>query len=580
MMFECHNPTMKNKDKSRNPLFLFPALQFCPEQRTPPPVWWTKQWSFESLFPFVCLNWNVAPGITGTTHFPLRFFLLSFWSKQLHSAKVHGFLQSQTSLLPPAQTCAHESFLKPLTKFKYSIGFYHCYFQPDICANSLQSIACDCPPHNWTGVSNPTRTSVHGAGSAKSNLQVKKSRISFVFDGKKHCLTENTMITPAGDLHCSQKRMLCCNEVCPWDEDFIWFDHLLWWVWFQYHTRAAAANNGHNWQIAGWEVSMWHVKIKLSFLFLSAALVVLMVGTDAGCFRDPSCENTYKPLFRKYSGYSCCLTQIPSGIPGAAHTVDLSNNIITSIPAGVLNHLSRCTSLNLNQNNIITIDYGAFKGMTALFILQLSMNKLSSLDRVLFGVNTLDTLNLIGNQLSHLGKGLFSQSPSLSTLKLSKNRLSMILRNILEGISSVRKMYWDNNVISFIEIGAFKGLISLVYLDLSCNNLSSIHPGTFAGLNRTTRSVQSFTLYLHNNRLTSISLEVFKDFPRPLILELSSSANGNHGNQWRCSTLCWLKRAAELTIWYSGIPRCANGTPWAQLDCTDKCELLTFLSKG
>jgi len=80
------------------------------------------------------------------------------------------------------------------------------------------------------------------------------------------------------------------------------------------------------------------------------------------------------------------------------------------------------TNLNLNYNDIQSIDPGAFAGLERLEILNISSNQIESFgpDR-LVGLNGLKHLDGSGNQLQAIDAGAFAHMPQLETLDLRGN---------------------------------------------------------------------------------------------------------------------------------------------------------------
>ena len=169
------------------------------------------------------------------------------------------------------------------------------------------------------------------------------------------------------------------------------------------------------------------------------------------------------------------LTDVPNNIPADATHVHLDLNFISEIKMNVFSHLNICVLLNLTNNEIHTIENGGFNGLIRTRYLILNDNKLTS--------------------LTH---------------------------GMLQGLEAVIILKICCNKIATIEDELFSELFILGILDLSQNQMIRIRRKTFAGIRR-----RRLTLYLQQNKIKTLSPEMFSDIPRPFALGL--------GNQLRCT---------------------------------------------
>ncbi|KAK6638540.1 hypothetical protein RUM43_006807 [Polyplax serrata] len=115
---------------------------------------------------------------------------------------------------------------------------------------------------------------------------------------------------------------------------------------------------------------------------------------------------------------------------------------------------------NLHDNQIHTIDRGAFQDLTSL-----------------------ERLRLSSNHLKHIPDLLFANVPNLHRLDLSHNQLEIVGKKTLKGASQLKVLQLDNNKLTCIDEMAVSGLKDLEVLNLNNNNLTSVGKSMFEGMN-------------------------------------------------------------------------------------------------
>ena len=83
----------------------------------------------------------------------------------------------------------------------------------------------------------------------------------------------------------------------------------------------------------------------------------------------------------------------------------------------------------------------------------------------------LQKLDLQGNDISSIEKEAFVSTPHLEVLDLSRNRLRSIERKVFNGLEKLEKLRLNDNQIQTIEEGSFDDLKALEKLELSDNSL-------------------------------------------------------------------------------------------------------------
>jgi Leucine-rich repeat (LRR) protein len=192
--------------------------------------------------------------------------------------------------------------------------------------------------------------------------------------------------------------------------------------------------------------------------------------------------------------------------------------------------LAKLTYLNLAHNSIRSVDNEVFAGLTSLLTLELQGNQLTTVDRQYFvGLKMLSYLNLNGNDIRSIGGGEFDIMTELKKLDLSKNLLSVLywsssrphnklefLRlngnhihdippDLFSGLKALTFLDLSENLLVSLEKDLFKDLKNLKHLCLNGNHIHDIPPNLFSGLKALT------FLDLSENLLVSLEKDLFKD---------------------------------------------------------------------
>lgn len=124
-------------------------------------------------------------------------------------------------------------------------------------------------------------------------------------------------------------------------------------------------------------------------------------------------------------------------------TISLSRNLITELDAGVFNR-GPCGAgsdpnciryINLDNNRIESLPAGLFTGLSALRDVRLDGNRLTTLPSGLFnGLSSFWTVRLSGNRLRSLPAGIFSAMYQVNSIELHNNAFTSILANVFDGL--------------------------------------------------------------------------------------------------------------------------------------------------
>ncbi|XP_035689850.1 leucine-rich repeat-containing protein 4-like [Branchiostoma floridae] len=279
-------------------------------------------------------------------------------------------------------------------------------------------------------------------------------------------------------------------------------------------------------------------------------LLCIVVGTSARYPCPPECEcGELGP-----HGIACGgedMTHFPKNIPPNAVYLDVEGTKITTIPKGVFNKLHHLIGLILDQNQISTIEPGAFQGLTNMSLLSLSTNPglsltkvdplilkdIQNLTRFLAQNNKLITIptkffsenknlrevDLQNAGLLELQPGCFSNLKNLFIVDLSKNQIDKIGANVFTGSSNFQTLLLSNSQVKSIEPRAFETQEEMLFLMIDHNMLVSVR-SALLGLKNL------LTLALNDNKIVSLNEDDFKDLVMLNSLDLSNNELMDTGN--------------------------------------------------
>jgi Leucine-rich repeat (LRR) protein len=199
--------------------------------------------------------------------------------------------------------------------------------------------------------------------------------------------------------------------------------------------------------------------------------------------------------------------------------LDLGENFLTSIPAGMFNGTLIVNDLNLDYNYIEHLSPGAFESVTPRRI-YLGTNRISKIHKDTFkGVEqVLELVDLEGNLLQNVSEA-FAGLKHLRYLYLANNNITEIPAGIFGRFcSSLRALSISGNNITTFPRAAFSQCHQLSHLNIGYNNISVIEADDFVGW-----ADNLDTLILRNNRLKVLERRAFKGCPK--LRELSLSFN-------------------------------------------------------
>ncbi|XP_045449889.1 toll-like receptor 6 [Melitaea cinxia] len=221
----------------------------------------------------------------------------------------------------------------------------------------------------------------------------------------------------------------------------------------------------------------------------------------------------------------------------------LSNNTINVLPPGLFRGLEELQVLDLSRNELTSqwINKGTFVGLLRMVILNISLNRLSRIDRYMFqDLYSLQKLNLEHNEITSIDEHAFEELRNLHSLTLSNNKIVHIHIHIFTDLHVLHELFLDNNKIKHIDENAFdnmttiedlglndnflssiplsiRKLRSLKSLDIGNNNITHLNRENFHGLS------ELFGLRLVDNKVTHLNEDTFEHLPQLQVLNLASN---------------------------------------------------------
>ena len=165
------------------------------------------------------------------------------------------------------------------------------------------------------------------------------------------------------------------------------------------------------------------------------------------------------------------------------------------------------TSLDINSNNITSINNSPFMGLHDLKVLNIGSNKIVTLtEDVFWGLDNVQELHLNDNELKDIHKNSFEGLLHLQILDLGKtNNIESLPDYVFRGLSNLKKLFLRYNQLHNLDVGIFKGLDNLTYLNLFDNKLKTLPLGLLSGLTNLN------DIFFDFNMIESVPLGLFSD---------------------------------------------------------------------
>ncbi|XP_063995974.1 insulin-like growth factor-binding protein complex acid labile subunit [Diachasmimorpha longicaudata] len=156
----------------------------------------------------------------------------------------------------------------------------------------------------------------------------------------------------------------------------------------------------------------------------------------------------------------------------SVYRLEAANCGLEYLKPGTFDAMPALTRLNLARNKLIGLPKGLLADLSSLRDLDLSDNLISVVPAsMLRGATTLGKLNLAGNPLVTLQVTPFLQAPGLSRLDVSKCQLRRIWSEARQPLKSIRFLSVRGNQLERITVEELKAMPNLSGLDASMNPL-------------------------------------------------------------------------------------------------------------
>ncbi|XP_073995253.1 artichoke isoform X2 [Rhodnius prolixus] len=200
--------------------------------------------------------------------------------------------------------------------------------------------------------------------------------------------------------------------------------------------------------------------------------------------------------------------------------LDMSNNRLQDIMFGAMRGHPTLERLHLNNNHLKRVVREAFNGMPALRELRLRNNSLSNyLEMPLWNLPSLKGLDLSHNEFRRLDRRVLANLPSLRRLDMSQNQLIVVDPASFLGTASLEHVNLSYNAIDSISSQTFPHLDRLFDLDVSNNRLTTVVPGLPRGVEY---------LYLSNNQISQLPRAPSPELLLPALRSLDLNGNKLH----------------------------------------------------
>jgi Leucine-rich repeat (LRR) protein len=215
--------------------------------------------------------------------------------------------------------------------------------------------------------------------------------------------------------------------------------------------------------------------------------------------------------------------------------VYLDGNLLTELPAGLFDGLTRLTYVSVLNNRLVTLSAqtstgSPFSGAPNLLYVYASGNKIAGPDPIgsigmpagLRGIqlanNNIDTLpvssfsglpslielDLSGNAIASLNESLFVRQTALQRLTVAKNQLTTFPPRIFQSLSALVSLNLSRNSILNLPEELFASLTSVTSIDLSYNNILVLEGSTLFAACKLLSTVD-----LSGNGLFSVDFSMF-----------------------------------------------------------------------
>ncbi|PIO59910.1 leucine Rich repeat-containing domain protein, partial [Teladorsagia circumcincta] len=207
-------------------------------------------------------------------------------------------------------------------------------------------------------------------------------------------------------------------------------------------------------------------------------------------------------------------------LPPSLSILELRNNLLTQIPYLALKDKTALQVLDLDSNNISSLEYNPEVLFKTELRLVLRNNKIRTLTPTsLKSFRKFKELDLSYNQISSISSAAFESISQVKTLDLSYNTLAYIARGTFKNLAkNLERLNIEENIFHAVP-AALSDLRNLTHLSMNGNKLTKVDEEPFAGLKE-----RLIDLSLAYNRLKIIPTKALNGMVRLQHLDLSKNS--------------------------------------------------------
>lgn len=201
------------------------------------------------------------------------------------------------------------------------------------------------------------------------------------------------------------------------------------------------------------------------------------------------------------------IKEIPAGLLAGKTKLEqfyIENNEVKDIPANLFKDTAKLDWISFAGNNLTSIEKNDFAGLDNLTILDLGSNAIESIEAGAFdSLTKLDDFGLGSNKLTDLPSDLMkSMGATLESISLDNNELVKI-PDTVEQLQALQTLAIFNNKITNLDNIDFSKLPNLKVLNLKSNEIKEL-PSNMLAQNKNITQVDFF-----DNKITSVSKDMF-----------------------------------------------------------------------
>ena len=157
---------------------------------------------------------------------------------------------------------------------------------------------------------------------------------------------------------------------------------------------------------------------------------------------------------------------------GFLHKLVLQMNGLRTIGPTCFHGLQGIQSIDISRNVLTSLPENLFRGLTSLLHIDLGQNRISVINKTLFhGLINIKRIYLNDNHLSYIEEGFFNKLDKLMVLQLDSNKIKTIGGNPFSPSSSLRELHLQNNDLTSLPSWIFY-LKKIKKLELSNNQIT------------------------------------------------------------------------------------------------------------